>query len=53
MAIVIEANYSKKQGLPAYSRHSYSVTIRSEVADLSQVERKRPVGCPWLMGWNM
>ncbi len=38
MAIVIEANYSKKLGLPAYSSHSYSVTIRSEVADLSQVE---------------
>ena len=40
MAIVIEANYSKKLGLPAYSSHSYSVTIRSEVADLSQVERE-------------
>ena len=40
MAVVIEANYSKKLGLPAYSSHSYSVTIRSEVADLSQVERE-------------
>jgi hypothetical protein len=40
MAIVIEANYSKKLGLPAYSSHSYSVTIRSEIADLSQVERE-------------
>jgi hypothetical protein len=40
MAIIIEANYSKKLGLPAYSSHSYSVTIRSEVADLSQVERE-------------
>jgi len=40
MAIVIEANYSKKLGLPAYSSHSYSVTIRSEVADISQVERE-------------
>ena len=40
MAIVIEANYSKKLGLPAYSSHSYAVTIRSEVADLSQVERE-------------
>jgi hypothetical protein len=38
--VVIEANYSKKLGLPAYSSHSYSVTIRSEVADLSQVERE-------------
>jgi hypothetical protein len=40
MAIVIEANYSKKLGLSAYSSHSYSVTIRSAVADLSQVERE-------------
>src|SRR5476649_2405146 len=40
MAVVIEANYSKKLGLPAYSSHAYSVTIRSEVADLSQVERE-------------
>jgi len=38
--VVIEANYSKKLGLPAYSSHSYSVTSRSEVADLSQVERE-------------
>jgi hypothetical protein len=40
MAVIIESNYSKKLGLPAYSSHSYSVTIRSEVADLSQVERE-------------
>jgi hypothetical protein len=38
--VIIEANYSKKLGLPAYSSHSYSITIRSEVADLSQVERE-------------
>jgi hypothetical protein len=29
MAIVIEANYSKKLGLPAYSSHSYSVSPSS------------------------
>ena len=40
MAIIIEANYSKKIGLPAYSSHAYSVTIRTEVSDLSQVERE-------------
>jgi hypothetical protein len=40
MAIIIEANYQKKIGLPAYSSHAYSVTIRSEVADLSQVEHE-------------
>ena len=40
MAVIIEANYSKKLGLPCYSSYSYSVTIRSEVADLSQVDRE-------------
>ncbi len=38
MAIVIEAAYSKKVGLPHYSSHQYSVTLRSEISDLSQVE---------------
>ena len=40
MAIVIEANYSKKLGLPGYSSHSYSVSLKSELSDLSQVERE-------------
>jgi hypothetical protein len=38
MAIVMEANYSKKLGLPGYSSHQYSVTLRTELADLSQVD---------------
>jgi hypothetical protein len=38
MAIVFEANYSKKLGLPGYSSHQYSVTVRSELNDLNQVE---------------
>ena len=38
MAIVIEANYTKKLGLPGYSSHRYSVTPRTELADLNQVE---------------
>src|SRR6476660_3648246 len=37
MAIVLEANYRKKIGLPGYSSHQYMVTLRTEVADLSQV----------------
>jgi hypothetical protein len=37
MAIVLEANYSKKLGLPDYSSHQYSVSIRSELQDLTQV----------------
>ena len=38
MAIVLEANYSKKLGLPNYSSHQYSVTVRTEVSDLSKIE---------------
>ena len=38
MAIVLEANYQKRLGLPNYSSHAYSVTVRTEVSDLSQVE---------------
>lgn len=37
MAIVFEANYSKKLGLPGFSSHQYSVTVRCEVADIKQV----------------
>lgn len=38
--IVIEANYSKKLGLPGYSSHQYSVTLRAEITELSQVSTK-------------
>jgi hypothetical protein len=38
MAIVMEANYSKKVGLPGYSSHQYMITLRTELADLNQVE---------------
>ncbi len=37
MAIVLEANYSIKLGLPGYSSHQYSVTIKTEVIDPAQV----------------
>jgi hypothetical protein len=40
MPVIIEANYQKRLGLPGYSSHSYAVTIRTELADLSQVERE-------------
>ncbi|MGZ4961677.1 MAG: hypothetical protein ACXWC8_03890 [Limisphaerales bacterium] len=40
MAIVFEANYSKKLGLPGFSSHQYSVTVRSELSDLSQIENE-------------
>ena len=38
--IVLEANYSKKLGLPGYSSHQYSLTIRKEVTDISKVEQE-------------
>ncbi len=38
MAIQLEANYSKKLGLPGYSSHQFSVTLRVELADIKQVE---------------
>ena len=38
--IVFEANYSKKLGLPSYSSHQYSVTIRTELADLNQLNEQ-------------
>ena len=40
MAIVLEANYAKKLGLPGFSSHQYSVSIRAEVTDLSQIEQE-------------
>src|SRR5260221_10553136 len=43
MAILLEANYSKKLGLPGYSSHQYSVTVKTEVTDpnLVQTESNR------------
>jgi len=38
MAITFEATYAKKLGLPNYSSHQYSVTIRTELTDLTTVE---------------
>lgn len=38
MAVIIEASYSKKLGLPQYSSHQYAVTVRVELVDLSQLE---------------
>jgi len=40
MAITLEANYSKKIGLPGYSSHQYSLTVRKEVADVADVHRE-------------
>lgn len=40
MAIHIEANYSKKLGLPQYSSHQYSITLRAELTDINQVPQE-------------
>ena len=36
--ITIECNYSKKLGLPGYSSHQFAITLRTEIADLMQVQ---------------
>jgi hypothetical protein len=36
--ITLETNYSKKIGLPGYSSHQFSVTLKTELANLSQAE---------------
>ncbi len=38
--ITLEANYSKKIGLPGYSSHQFSVTLKSELADITQAEKE-------------
>jgi hypothetical protein len=37
--IILEAVYSKKLGLPNYSSHQYSVSIRTEIPDIGAVEK--------------
>jgi hypothetical protein len=34
----LECNYSKKLGLPGFSSHQFSVTLRTEIADVNQVQ---------------
>ena len=36
--IILEANYSKKIGLPGYSSHQFSVSLKTELADVTQVQ---------------
>jgi hypothetical protein len=38
MSLTLEANYSKKIGLPGYSSHQYSLTLKTEVQNINQVE---------------
>jgi hypothetical protein len=36
--ITLECNYSKKVGLPQYSSHQFSITLKTEIADLGAVQ---------------
>ena len=38
--ITIKADYTKKIGLPGYSSHQFSVSLTTELTDLSQVEQE-------------
>ena len=38
MAVQLEANYSKKLGLPGYSSHQFSVSLKTELTDVTQVQ---------------
>ena len=40
MALILEANYSKKIGLPQYSSHQFSLTLKAEVTDINQVQQE-------------
>lgn len=54
MVIHITGTYAKKLGLPNYSSHAYSLTIRTTVQNLEQIEAVIPesvlvemVSWPW------
>jgi hypothetical protein len=38
--ITLEANYSKKLGLPGYSSHQFAITLRTEISDVNQVQQE-------------
>ncbi len=38
MALILEANYSKKVGLPGYSSHQFSITLKTEITDPAQAQ---------------
>ena len=37
MAVLLELTYGKKLGLPQYSSHNFSVSLKSEVASLDDI----------------
>jgi hypothetical protein len=44
--IILEANYSKKIGLPGYSSHQFSVSLENRTGGCRRCRRKVPVCMP-------
>ena len=40
MAVKLISNYAKRLGLPGYSSHQFSVSVETELTDLSQVQEE-------------
>ena len=40
MAIKLVANYSKRLGLPGYSSHQFSVSVETELRDLTEADKE-------------
>ena len=36
--ITLECNYSKKLGLPGYSSHQFSISLKTELTDTTQIQ---------------
>ncbi len=46
MAVLLQFDYNKRLGLPAYSSHSFGITMKAEVTDLERIgeEAERAYG---------
>lgn len=46
MAVLLQFDYNKRLGLPAYSSHSFGITMKAEVTDLAKIgeEAERAYG---------
>ena len=46
MAVLLQFDYNKRLGLPAFSSHSFGITMKAEVTDLEKIgeEAERAYG---------
>jgi len=46
MAVLLQFDYNKRLGLPAFSSHSFGITMKAEVTDLAKIgeEAERAYG---------